>query len=207
MGVLPFLCRPRIRAGLGLLLGGLAACGQAPKVEAPGSLSVERLYPLRPGSVWTYDVDTGEGLPVLAITRVLARHEDRVEVSSGGEPLTYELRADGLYRSDLASYVLHTPIQKGTRWQGRDGAQVEITDVQKTVVAPAGNFSGCVEVSESDGSSQKRVRTVFCPDVGPVEIESSLQMALSGQSARVVARLRGYDFSGALEDAASQPAK
>jgi hypothetical protein len=34
-----------------------------------------------------------------------------------------------------------------------------------------------------------------------VEIESSLQIALTGQAARVVARLRGYDFSAALQAA------
>ena len=183
-----------------------AACGGAPAPKQSGSLTVERLYPMRVGSVWTYDVDTGEGLPVLAITRVVAQRESLVEVSSGGEPIMYEQRADGLYRTDLESYVLKAPIQKGTRWELRQGASAEITDVQKTVVAPAGDFSGCVEVTESGGASQKRVRTVFCPDVGPVEIESSLHMSLTGQAARVVARLRGYDFEGALVDAAAQPA-
>lgn len=160
---------------------------------------------MRPGSVWTYDVDTGEGLPVLAITRVVARREDRVEVSSGGAPLSYEVRPEGLYRADLETYVLRTPIQKGTRWEGRDGASVEITDVQKMVVAPAGDFSGCVEVTESGGQNEKLVRTVFCPDVGPVEIESSLQIALTGQAARVTAKLRGYDFSAALMDPGMDP--
>jgi hypothetical protein len=62
----------------------------------------------------------------------------------------------------------------------------------------AGEFVGCVEVRESAGAGQKVVRTVFCPDVGPVEVESSLQLAVTGRAARVLARLRGYDFSGAL---------
>ena len=183
-----------------------SACGGVPAAKPPSELTVERLYPLRAGSVWTYDVDTGEGLPVLAITRVTAQHDARAEVSSGGEPIIYEQRADGLFRTDLESYVLKAPIQKGTRWEQRDGASAEITDLQKTVVAPAGTFSGCVEVSETGGPSQKHVRTVFCPDVGPVEIESSLHIALTGQAARVVARLRGYDFAGALTGAASVPA-
>lgn len=185
------------------LLVLLAACGGAPAAKPTGELTAERLYPMRVGSVWTYDVDTGEGLPVLAITRVVAKRGEQVSVSSGAEPLTYEQRADGLYRTDLAAYVLKAPIQKGTRWELREGQVAEITDVQKTVVAPAGSFSGCVEVRETGGAGQKQVRTVFCPDVGPVEIESSLQMQLSGQAARVVARLRGYDFSGALAEAAA----
>jgi hypothetical protein len=190
---------------MGALLVVSSACAGAPAAKPTDELSVERLYPMRAGSVWTYDVDTGEGLPVLAITRVLSQRENRAEVSSGGEPILYEQRADGLFRTDLEGYVLKAPIRKGTRWELHDGATAEITDIQKTVVAPAGDFSGCVEVSESGGASQKRVRTVFCPDVGPVEIESSLQIAITGKAARVVARLRGYDFAGALAEAAEQP--
>lgn len=184
----------------------VAACGGAKPAAGGGEkLGVERLYPLRAGSVWTYDVDTGEGLPTLAITRVTARSEDRAEVSNGSDAIVYQVRPDGLYRQDLDSYVLKLPLTKGARWDTREGASAEITDVTKRVSGPAGDFQGCVEVRESGGASQKQVRTVFCPDVGPVEIESSLQMALTGQAARVLARLRGYDFSGALQ-AAEPPA-
>jgi hypothetical protein len=182
-------------------------CGSTPKASTSNErLSIERLYPLRPGSVWTYDVDTGEGLPTLAITRVVARHGDQVEVSTGSESILYQLRPDGLFRPDLDSYVLRQPVQKGARWETRDGASAEISDVAKQASGPAGEFQGCVEVRESGGTNQKQVRTVFCPDVGPVEIESSLQIVLTGQSARVVARLRGYDFSGALGAAAEASA-
>ncbi|MDB4990550.1 MAG: hypothetical protein JWN04_5728, partial [Myxococcaceae bacterium] len=58
--------------------------------------------------------------------------------------------------------------------------------------------SGCVELRETGGATQKVVRTVFCPDVGPVELESSLSLPISGAGARVLARLRGYDFSAAV---------
>lgn len=180
------------------LLLSTAGCASAPKVAPITQLTVDRLYPLRPGSIWTYDVDTGEGVPTLAITRVLSKQGDKVEVSSGSEPVIYEVRPDGLYRPDIASYVLHAPIEKGASWAGSNGASARITDTQKTVVAPAGDFQGCIEVLETGGASQKRVRTVFCPDVGPVEIESSLQMSLTGNTAKVTAKLRGYDFSGAV---------
>jgi hypothetical protein len=199
----------RLSLTSGLKFWLVASClgcgGAAPAAGGGPKLSLERLYPLRAGSVWTYDVDTGEGLPTLAITRVTARSDDRAEVSNGSDAIVYQVRPDGLYRQDLDSYVLKVPVTKGTRWETRDGASAEITDVAKRVASPAGDFQGCVEVSESGGASQKQVRTVFCPDVGPVEIESSLQIALTGQAARVVARLRGYDFSGALQ-AAGQPA-
>ena len=176
----------------------LGCGGGPPRAESHDRLSVDRLYPLRPGSVWTYDVDTGEGLPTLAITRVTGRTGDQVEMSTGSDSISYQVRPDGLFRPDLGSYILRAPFQKGARWETREGQSAEITDVAKQVSCPAGDFQGCLEVREAGGPSQKQVRTVFCPDVGPVEIESSLHIALTGQAARVVARLRGYDFSGAL---------
>lgn len=153
---------------------------------------------MRAGSVWTYDVDTGEGVPTLAITRVTASGQGFAEISSGGPPIRYELRADGVYRSDRAGYLLKQPIELHARWDAGQGSEAEVVDVHKDVVTPAGEFHGCVEVVERGGSSEKVVRTVFCPDVGPVELESSLSLAVSGSAARVLARLRGYDFAGAL---------
>lgn len=182
------------------LLGLLAACGGAQSASSGGKdrLSVERLYPLREGSVWTYDVETGDGPPALAITRVVSSSGGRAEVSSGGAPITYEQRADGLYRSDREVYVLKLPLRVGASWDAGQGVTAEVLELDKKVSTTAGEFSGCVEVRESAGAGQKVVRTVFCPDVGPVEVESSLSLAVSGGSARVVAKLRGYDFSGAL---------
>ena len=157
---------------------------------------------MRPGSVWTYDVDTGQGLPTLAITRVTGSDGSRSEVSSGADPIVYETRADGLYRSDRGAYVLKAPIRQGATWDAGAGSQAEVVDTDKHVTTPAGDFNHCVEVRETGGSAGKLVRTVFCPDIGPVEVESSMQMELSGQTARVLAKLRGYDFSGVL----TQPA-
>lgn len=184
------------RAWLPLALLCCACGGAAAQKGAASALTVERLYPMRPGSVWTYDVDTGEGLPVLAITRVLAAADGKIEVSSGADSLHYELRPEGLFRSDSGSFLLRTPIAAGTAWEGNQGARAEITSVEARASTPGGEFAKCVEVVESSGATEKRVRTVFCPDVGPVEIESSLHIQLTGKSTRVIARLRGYDFSG-----------
>jgi hypothetical protein len=181
-----------------LVLACCACGGAAAQGGASSALTIDRLYPLRPGSVWTYDVDTGEGLPVLAITRVLSAAGGKIEVSSGADSLHYEQRPEGLFRTDAGSFLLRTPIRAGATWQGNQGAQVEITRVDARASTPGGDFANCVEVVESAGATEKRVRTVFCPDVGPVEIESSLHIQLTGKSTRVIARLRGYDFSGAV---------
>lgn len=185
-----------------LVLGVCAwGCGGASKSVRPDDnrLDIARLYPLRPGSVWTYDVDTGQGLPTLAITRVTEQEGNRVKVSSGADPVVYEVRDEGLFRPDRNGFVLKKPIRTGARWDAGQGTSAEVVDTDKHVVTPAGEFNGCVEVHESGGATPKEVRTVFCPDVGPVELESSMAMELSGQHARVIARLRGYDFSGAME--------
>ena len=47
------------------------------------------------------------------------------------------------------------------------------------------------------------MRTTFCPDVGPVALESGMELALTGRGARVLARLRGYDFAGVAAEPAA----
>ena len=183
-----------------LLLAACMAChtGGATTGASGDRHAVDRLYPMRAGSVWTYDIDTGEGAPpTLAITRVTRSEGGQVDVSSGGPPIRYEQRSDGLYRADRRAYVLKQPVRKGATWDAGEGATAEVLAVDQRVSTPAGDFTGCVEVRESGGNTPKVVRTVFCPDVGPVELESSMGLAVSGRSARVVARLRGYDFAAA----------
>lgn len=186
---------------LSILALGLvcAAChAGAAKHAGDAKLTVERLYPLRAGSVWSYDVETGEGPPTLAITRVVSAENGSAKVSSGGPPISYEQRADGLFRADRGAYVLKLPLAVGTSWELGQGGKAEITAVGTHSSTVAGEFDGCLEVRESEPAAQKQVRTVFCPDVGPVEVESTIALQLSARGARVLAKLRGYDFAGAL---------
>jgi hypothetical protein len=176
----------------------LAACGGSrDKAATDDRLSVDRLYPLRQGAVWSYDVDTGQGLPILAISRVTKVEGTRAEIAVGREPIIYERRADGLFRPDRDAYVLLAPVRAGEHWQAGSGVTAEVRSVEKTVSTPAGEFHGCAEIVETGGAGGKITRTVFCPDVGPVEVESSMPVPSGGgELARVVARLRGYDLSG-----------
>jgi hypothetical protein len=181
---------------IGVLLAGCH--GATVKNAGNTKLTVERLYPLRAGSIWSYDVETGEGPPTLAISRVTSAANGRAEVSSGGTPLIYELKPDGLYRVDRSAYVLKEPLVAGTKWDVGQGGSAEISAVGKHASTFAGEFEHCVEVVEREPAAQKTVRTVFCPDVGPVEVESSISLQVSARGAKVLAKLRGYDFSGAL---------
>ena len=94
----------------------LSACGAAQSAAPQDQrLTADRLYPMRTGSVWTYDVDTGQGPPVLAITRVTREEGTKAEVTTGSDPIVYERRADGLYRADREAYILKLPIRVGSR--------------------------------------------------------------------------------------------
>lgn len=178
----------------------MAGChgGKPAGATAADRFSVDRLYPLRVGSVWAYDVETGDGPPTLAITRVTANDAGQVDVSSSGTPMRYEQRPDGLYRSDRGSYVFKLPLRVGAHWDAGLGATTEVVSIDTQVKTVAGDFSGCVELRETGGQTPKVVRSVFCPDVGLVELESSMSLPVSGGGARVLARLRGYDFAAAL---------
>jgi hypothetical protein len=187
------------------VLSTTGCAGQQKGQSTRGPVAIARYYPLRVGSVWTYDVSTGDGLPVLAITRVVSQDGQRASVSSGAAPVLYEQRPEGLYRPDRQGYVLKAPLTIGTRWDAGEGVEAEVLRADFAVTTLAGSFEGCVEVREGGAGAAKQVRTVFCPDVGPVELESSLQMALTGKPARVTASLRGYDFSGALAGGTGAP--
>ena len=70
---------------------------------------------------------------------------------------------------------------------GEAGAEVAIE-------TGAGRFSGCVRVVEEGAPSGAVVRTTYCPDVGPVEVES--RIVLDHGAVQVIARLRGYRIGG-----------
>ena len=54
----------------------------------------------------------------------------------------------------------------------------------------AGRFKNCVRVVEEGAASVAVVQTTYCPDVGPVQVES--RIVLDHGTVQVIARLRGY---------------
>jgi hypothetical protein len=186
------------RLAVALCLVLLAACHAHGKAKTDDRMSVDRLYPLRQDAVWSYDVDTGEGLPILAITRVTKVEAQRVEMSvAGRQSIAYERREQGLFRPDCEAFVLLAPVRAGESWDACGKATAEVRSVEKDVSTPAGEFHGCVEIVETGAAGGKVTRTVYCPDVGPVEVESTMPVPQGGgELARVIARLRGFDLSG-----------
>lgn len=172
----------------------LAACGGAPTTQEREPVTAARLYPLEPGLVWSYNVDTGLGdPPTLAISQVVGAEGDRFEIQNNrSEAVIYERRPEGIWRAASGTWLLRDPIEVGAEWEGPGGRTVRITSIDETVETPNQRFEGCVRVEEAGGADGRRIRTVYCPDVGPVLVESMMQAQLSGREAAVRAVLLGY---------------
>jgi hypothetical protein len=189
----------RQRCALALLI--LAGCASTPEPTKTEELTPARLFPLAPGSAWSYDVDTGDGNNALAITRV-TENRGGIAAVQGGEGVTqYEQRPDGIFRTSLAGYLIKAPLRTGSSWPSGGGMQAEIARMGVAIDTPAGHFDGCVEVVERGAPSGALITTTYCPDVGPVLVVSSLELMTGG--VQVVARLRGYQIGPAANAAAS----
>lgn len=178
-----------VSCGFGLLLG--CAGSQTHTSAKPADLSPQSLYPLREGSAWSYDVDAGDGQSVLATSSVLRVENGVAEVRSGQGVQRYELTPDGIKRSATGTYLLHAPITQGSRWPAGVSSEAQVTALDQRVQTPAGDFDACVVVEEQNASSGQHIATTYCPGVGPVRVES--RMEVRGQALRVSAVLRGFN--------------
>lgn len=176
-----------------VLLVLLTACGGAQPTVAEPTLPKHhpwRLFPMLADSAWAYDVDTGDGDNVLAVTRVVSVTGHQVEVATGNDVATrYELREDGIVRVSSGAYLIRQPIQTGASWPSGGDKIATISAINVAIQTPSGSYNDCVAIDEVGSESGLNIRTVYCPDVGPVEVQSHMQ--LRGQDVRVVARLRG----------------
>lgn len=173
-----------------LLLG----CGAGQTGTTPdGPIDPARLYPMTEGSIWSFDVDTGSGPPVLGKAEVVSVSGDRVEIENNdNETIMYEHRAEGIFRTAADVWLLRAPIEVGAEWPSTGGRTARITSVDEDVSVFAGEFHGCVRVEESGGEDGRSIATVYCPDVGPTILEAGMRAQLTGMDASVRATLRGY---------------
>jgi hypothetical protein len=179
----PFLC-----------VCACAGAGVHPKTAH--DLSPSSLYPLGPGYAWSYDVDTGDAQPTLAIARVTQLRDGNAEVSTGQDSvLHYLVRGDGIQRADGSGYLLKSPIGPGATWASGAGLSARVAQVHVTLDTPAGKLSDCVVIDEQNAGSGQHITTTYCPGVGPAQVVSETEVR--GQLLRVVARLRGYTVEAA----------
>ena len=172
------------------------ACGAASTVtKSAPSDDPREFYPLHAGNAWSYDVDTGDSVTTLAITRVEAFDGRIAEVHTGRSVLFYEVSAEGIREPDANAWILRAPLREGASWPGRGGRSARVVAVESSARTAAGDFDDCVEVLETGGKLELEVRTLYCRGVGPVSVESTMRSKVGERTLSVSASLRGYDVS------------
>ena len=151
------------------------------------------LYPLTAGNVWSYDVDTGDSITTLAVTRVHSFDGRDAEVRTGEARLRYQVRPEGIFVPEERAWLIKGPIEEGTVWRARGGRTGRIVAMNRSQDTPAGEFEGCVEIRETGGELGLQVSTIYCPRIGPVLVTSTMRSKTSDRSVSVQATLRGYE--------------
>jgi hypothetical protein len=196
------------RRHLAALALTLTACGAAgPTVAEPtlDPLAPTTLYPMSEGAQWVYDVDTGgDEPPTLGIFEVVevvgdehrianVRGMDSEGVVTHGDAVSYRVEPDGIRHVASGTWVLHAPIEVGATWEAMGGRSARVVDIDDDVEVFAGTYSHCVVIEEDGGEDGRVVTTTYCPEVGPVIIESVMESQLTMRSIATRARLRSYD--------------
>lgn len=162
--------------GLALALF-VGACAPA-QSEAPAKqpervpiTDVERFLPFEPNTVSAFETrseNSGEkGVLMMQITRP---RPDAVELDVGGKIQRLTIVAEGAQLTE-GGWLLKAPLAEGATFKGQFG-EVRITNMNRSIQVPAGNFEGCVETVEESQVAGRRVTTVFCPKVGIVSLEA-----------------------------------
>jgi len=185
---------PAVRLGAAAALV-MAACASTMRPAAPKPIEPRDLYPLETGNAWSYDVDTGESSTTLAVSRVETFDGRIAEVRTAQNLLRYEVLPEGIRVPPGDEWVLRAPFERGATWPGRGGRTARLVSMGLRVETRAGAFEDCVLVSETGGELELEVRTVYCPRVGPVSVESTMRSNLSDRTLTVSAELRGYEIS------------
>jgi hypothetical protein len=174
----------------------LAACGASAPAAEPAkapppaeSGDVERYLPLRADTVLAFDtVDEQTGERGAVMMQVRRPRLGLVELDVGGRVQRLSLDPNGA-RLVTGGWLLKAPLIPGARFKGQFG-EVEVTSLTAAVQVPAGRFSGCLQTVEQSNNAERKVTTVFCPDVGItlLEVEGS-----TGEGyGRVRSELRSY---------------
>lgn len=185
-----------------------SACGAAaPEVAEPtlDPLAPTTLYPMHEGAQWVYDVDTGgDEPPTLGIFEVVEVNGDERQIANNrgmnregvvthGDPIGYRVEPDGIRHVASGQWLLRSPIDVGATWPTLGGRTARVVDIDHTVEVFAGTYQHCVIVEEDGGEDGRVVTTTYCPEVGPVVIESSMTSEMTMRSIATRARLRSYD--------------
>lgn len=126
-------------------------------------------YPLSVGNKWVYKTtyhDTGE--VVTSHDVIIHKFENSYKFANGVQIV--HLKNNSFM--DNSGVILTYPMQEGYSWQ-IGGKKAVYTSVDKTVVATAGTFYHCVEVTIQEKKEDALFFAVitYAPSVGPVTME------------------------------------
>jgi len=178
-----------MRMGIAIVLvgwGGLVGCGggapppaaaAAPAPVVDSGTDLERFFPLVDGHLWHYDTALGEGEQGRLVVRAERTSAEEGALATGGDVKRIRFTPEGVLLSDglrEGSFLLKRPLEVGASWRGEHGGISQVAEVGRRVTVPAGTFEGCVHVVERRGGDRPmQVDTIYCPDVGMVELEAS----------------------------------
>lgn len=156
-------------------------------VQADDAL-LSQYFPLAIGNRWIYEVQNrADGAPPAEEQWEVTREERGAlvlrirpsDLTTGGFEESFIPTNEGIQHfaretKDKAHppFFLTGPLQVGTTWQDEDG-EYEITAVDKTITAPAGEFSHCLEVTNRRKGGKATVITLYAPGVGVVQREET----------------------------------
>ncbi len=197
---------PRYARVLTIALLACACATPQKKVQEKKAWTAADYYPAEKGNAWAYMVTnhTGPtaGSQVLLTAQIIDSNETTFTIKSGKDPVTYERRAEGVFKPQSGYHLIKDPLTKGASWSIPGGmGTVTITGVDETVQVTAGKFMWCITVVEDIGG-QQRAEWTYAPEVGPVRMRI---YDLKGQepTLQVSGELRGYQIGPPPEDAAS----
>lgn len=194
--------------------GLLVACGSPPPPKGPEPLKntvstpVARFFPAVDGTVHAYETkDLITGTTGVLMLRTTVLGDRTIEVTSS-KPQRLRYDDKGLLREPQGAYVLRTPLEVGQSWPGGPNVSVSIVKTDVTITVPAGTYKGCLETLDKRvGAVSGSVRSVYCPDVGLVLLESEGKGAGPGQEIHERVELKSYGKGLDLTKSAAPLAK
>lgn len=167
------------------LVVSAAACGDGKPPEAPAGpakaksgTSAETYFPLEEGKMYSYVTSEGgeTGMLVARVHRTDATHG---ELRLSNATKRFVFTPEGV-AYDTGAFILKSPVDVGASWPGEHGGTTRISTVDAAPKVAAGNYTSCVVTIEEGGRPPgARYTTTYCPGVGMVLLEVSLNGAES----------------------------
>lgn len=155
----------------------------------PVITDVERYMPLKADTVYAFETSIeNSGEKGVLMMHVERPRGNQAVLVVGGKAQRLEIEKQGI-RLANGGWLLKAPLSVAAQFKGQFG-QVVIRSIDATVDVPAGRFTGCVETIEESTAVQKRVTTVFCPDIGIVSLDA--EGTIGDDFGRERAALRSY---------------